>query len=278
MNKKTTREDVARLFPDADIKEKDGTFSLPLHKNPPCLRLVIPEELPVGSNATPLLPGEFHINNLPALCVALETEFPVWVAAGRYANTKGDPEFHFRDWKEATQLLLVTRWELIPPRRVAAGMESDFAKEYQAGALMRLTPPQMLGLNQVLPSLPAEAMPELDSESGMDFWVIDRMDFFELERKLLSEQLRQATVIGQREQDGDAAYVICKRMLEDLAREIANDAQLEGWKLECHDSEAFLTMKDQHGSVRGVKVLYTPTYVTGTQCHVKRGREGTLVF
>lgn len=37
-------------------------------------------------------------------------------------------------------------------------------------------------------------------------------------------------------------------------------------------------MKDQHGSVRGVKVLYTPTYVTGTQCHVKRGREGTLVF
>lgn len=280
MNKKATVSDVTRIFPNATISEDGGVFSLQIHASSPSLRLVIPCELPIGPGAIALLPGDIHIANIPQLCQDLGTDFPVWVAAGSYqeGDEKEGPEFQFEDWMTAKQLLVVARWELTPSVRTASGLESVFARGYKAQALMRITPAEMLGLNQVLLPIPEELAPPMSRVSGLDFWVVERTDFYNMECEMLSESLRQAVLMGEREQYNDTTRAVCKRLMESLAQDIAADARLDGWKLECGDTSAALTLKDRNDRAQTLTTFYTPTYLAGVQRYVEQGREGTLVL
>lgn len=279
MNKKTTVGDVARIFPNATIEENGGVISLPLHTDSPSLRLVVPEVLPIGVNAMGMLPGDFHSASISPVCQDLGTDFPIWIAAGSYhEDDEKDPEFHFEDWLTAEKLLVVSRWELIPPMQTAAGRDSPFALNYEAATLMRIKPSDMLGLNPVLPHVPVEVAPEFSEKTGLDFWVIGRTEFYALERQLLSDNLRQAIQIGEREHYNDTTRIVCRQTLEKLAADIDADPRLEGWKLECGDASAKFTSKDRRGTAREVTIFYTPAYVVGTQRCVEQGRDGTLLF
>ena len=265
MNKKTTVADVARIFPNATIEEHDDAIFLPLHTEAPSLRLILPEVLPLGAHATGVLPGDFHASNTKLVCQDLGTEFPIWVAAGSYhENGENDPEFHFKDWLTAETLLIVSRWELTPPLQVAAGMDSPFARNYKAMALMRISPPEMLGLNQVLPHIPVELSPVFSKQTGLDFWVVERTDFYAAECQLLSDNLRQTIQIGERERYSDTTHAVCRQMMEKLAADIADDARF--------------TAKDRRGTICEMTIFYTPAYVVGAQRYIEQGREGTLTF
>lgn len=279
MNKKTAPQDVAQLFPNARSERRDGKFILPLHSNAPSLKLVIPEELPIGINAVAMLPGDIHVASSSKISQDLGTEFPIRIGAGRYEeDAESGPELHFEDWLAAGQLLVVSRWELTPPVQTVSGMNSLFAKSYRAHALMRLTPPEMLGLNPVLLPVPTELSPPIGPMSGLDFWIIDRPGFYEVEAKILSENLRQAILMGDREQYNDTTRSVCKNMFEAIAKDIETDDKLKGWKLKCGDTEAEITMFDRNGRKQTQTALYTPAYLAGVQRYITEGRNGTLVF
>lgn len=280
MNKKTTAADVARIFPRATIHEDDGVFSLPLHAHEPALSLIMPNELPVGPNDTTMLPGDFKVTNLAEVCRDLRTEFPIWIATGRYeeGGEAHGPKFHFEDPLTAKHLLIVARWEIMPPPQVVGELKSSFATKYKAVALMRITPPEKIGLNQVLPDVSEGMAPAIGAMSGLDFWVVEDTSFYRLECEALHADLQRMIIMGDNADHADATRAVSKQMLEALAVEIANDPVLEGWSLECESANARLTMVDKNGTAREETVLYMPSYYSGIRRHMQERRDGTLQF
>lgn len=252
MNKTTTTADVEQIFLGAKSEEKDGVITLPLHLRMPALRLVMPPELPLGPDATPLLPGNFHVTDLPEFCRALGTEFPVWIATGRFEPSDGEDassetgdeaKFYFEDPLGARQLLVAVRWENNPAHQTKDGLGSWFAEEYQARFFQRFWPLEVPDLNQILLNV-SGLTTSRTVWSGLDFWVIERTDFYCQTCEMLSQNLRQAIMMGNREQESDATTTVCRQLFQDLAQEIEQDARLAGWELVCKDANAALTMVD----------------------------------
>lgn len=282
MNKKTTLADVAKIFPGAHAEMKDGVVTLPLHPQLPGLRLVMPQELPLGVGATPLLPGCFHLTELASIRGALGAQALTWVATGRFKPKEGETEakFYFDEPLGARQLLIATEWETNPSYQTKEGLDSLFGKDYQACFLQRFLPMEAQGLNKALLRVPGPGMEhlKLSPMSGMDFWVIERTDFYCQMCEILSQNLRQAIMLGNRENDSDTASAVCRRLFEGLAQEIEQDTRLAGWKLVCEDAGAELTMVDGQGTTKTLTLLYKPTFLAGLQGHMTQAREGTLVL
>lgn len=279
MNKKTTVADIGQLFPGATILEEGGVFALPLHLNSPELKLVMPAELPLGPGATTLLPGEFHATNMPEIGRALGTEFPVWIATGRFeeADDGQAPKFFFEDPLGVSQLLIAARWDLSPSVQTRSGLSSPFAEDYQACFFYRFAPTERQSLNDVLPNLAAkELVPALTQVSGLDFWVVNRTDFYCEMCEILSQNLRQQILLGHREHDSDTTSTVCRRLFESLAEEIRQDERLSGWKLVCSEANAEITMIDSVGKKLTSTIFYRPTFLTGIQDYIARAREGKL--
>lgn len=280
MNKKTTTADVAKIFPGAHAEMKDGVITLPLHPQLPGLRLVMPQELPLGTNAAPLLPGDFHQTNLPTLCGALGAQSMVWLATGRFEPSDGEAEakFYFDEPLSARQLLIAAEWETNPPYQTKGGLDSLFGKDYQACFFQRFMPMEAQGLNKILLNLPGATPLVLGPLSGMDFWVIERTDFCCQLCEILSQNLRQAIMMGNRENDSDTTSAVCRQLFKGLAQEIEQDARLTGWRLVCEDASAELTMVDGQGKEQTLTLLYKPTFLAGLQDYIARAQEGTLVL
>lgn len=286
MNKTTTTADVERIFLGAKSEEKDGVITLPLHLKMPALRLVMPPELPLGLDATPLLPGNFHVADLSEFCRALGTEFPVWIATGRFEPSDGESagsgtgdeaKFYFEDPLGARQLLVAVRWENNPAHQTKDGLGSWFAEEYQARFFQRFWPLEVPDLNQVLLNVSGLTTPRT-VWSGLDFWVIERTDFYCQTCEMLSQNLQQVIMMGNREQESDTTTTVCRQLFKDLAQEIEQDTRLAGWRLVCKDVDATLTMVDSQGAVQTVTLFYKPVFLTGARDYVKRAQEGTLVL
>lgn len=279
MNKKVTREEMNKLFPGATILTEGGNFALPICREGPSLKVIVPGELPLGVNFQLMIPGEFYaVGNVPMLSQALSTTFAVQIAAGRLEEDDG-PRFYLEDPLGARQLLVVSRWQLVPPMVVAAGLDSPFAKDYQVALLERLTPPERtLKLNPVLRQVPPSLEEPYDDETGLDFWVIERTDFYCPISEMLSQNLRQMIALGDRENYNQATHNVCRKLIEEQAIELEKDPKLPGWKLVCKDANAQLTLIDSHGTERTLDLFYTPAYMSGLMKYIDEGRRGILIL
>ena len=166
----------------------------------------------------------------------------------------------------------------MPPPQVVGELESSFAAKYKAVALMRITPPEKIGLNQVLPDAPEGMAPAIGAMSGLDFWVVEDTNFYRPECEALHANLQQLIIMGDNAEHADATRAVSKQMLEALAVEIANDPALEGWSLKCESANARLTMVDDNGKTREETVLYMPSYYSGVRKCIQQKHDGTLRF
>lgn len=276
MNKKTTLMDVGLMFPEATIYElDDGRFSLPIDFHAPKgLHVVIPAELPIGVDEERLLPGGFQAMRTIETQRIFRTERAIQVATGRFRPAEGDkpPLFYLEEPLGAPQVLVAIPWEEEgePPEWAAAGIKSAFAEERSAVYLERVAPLYYGATNPILQELPGEET----ERTGMDFWVLNDTGFYCEVCEARSYDLRQRIQMGQEQNDKE----VCRRIMEELATEIANDPLLPGWKLSCADNEAELSLVDRSGRGRTTTVLYRPSFVRGIRDYITRGRAGTLTL
>ncbi len=271
MNKKTTARDVATMFPKSAIREEDNGFSLPLvlgRGNE--LSFWVPDELLEGPGGIAMLEGGFQASNDPEVRAPFQTEYSVQVATGHLDGNM----FYFGAPMDTRQVAVAVRWEMEPPDWALRGLESYFAKEYQAIWLERIAPLEKEWMAKVLQQIPPKMEAPIMATTGYDFWVLKRTDFYCKTCELRSQEVSRMVQMRHAEADREA----CRKLMGGIAAEIAGDSRLPGWKLICGDDKAHLTAVDRYGKVQATDIPYMATFLRGLNERVELGRSGTLVF